>query len=118
MAWVDIAVYLNSLMFSSSSKASTGWRWIFIIEGLLTVVVAVAFKFLVVDWPEQSTFLTPAEKALLIKRLAIDAGGARMDTLNGRSARRIFTDWKIYCGVLMYMGGQLNSRTEKLCCSV
>jgi cyanate permease len=27
-----------------------------------------------------------------------------MDILNRRSAKRIFTDWKIWCGVLMYMG--------------
>ena len=27
-----------------------------------------------------------------------------MDILNRRSAKRIFSDWKIWCGVLMYMG--------------
>ena len=27
-----------------------------------------------------------------------------MDILDRRSTKRIFTDWKIYCGVLMYMG--------------
>jgi cyanate permease len=82
----------------------SGWRWIFIIEGLLTIVVAISFKFIVVDWPETATFLTPSERALLIKRLSIDCGEARMDVLNRRSAKRVFSDWKIYCGILMYMG--------------
>jgi len=81
-----------------------GWRWIFIIEGLLTIIIAISFKFIVVDWPETATFLTETERALLLKRLALDVGEARMDVLNRRSAKRIFTDWKIWCGVLMYMG--------------
>lgn len=70
----------------------------------MTILIAISFKFIVVDWPESASFLTDAERALLIKRLALDVGEARMDVLNRRSARRIFTDWKIYCGVLMYMG--------------
>lgn len=82
----------------------SGWRWIFIIEGLVTTVVAVAFLFIVVDWPESATFLNSAERELLIKRLRADGGEARMDTLNRRSAKRICGDWKIYCGILMYMG--------------
>lgn len=82
----------------------SGWRWIFIIEGLLTIVIAITFKFIVVGWPETATFLTEAERTLLLKRLALDVGEARMDILNRRSATRIFTDWKIWCGTLMYLG--------------
>lgn len=81
-----------------------GWRWIFIIEGLITIVVAAIFKFIVVDWPEDASFLTVEEKALLQKRLTRDTGEARMDTLNRKSAKRIFSDWKIYCATFMYMG--------------
>jgi hypothetical protein len=56
------------------------------------------------NWPETATFLTPSERALLLKRLSLDVGEARMDVLNRRAARRVFTDWKIWCGVLMYTG--------------
>lgn len=73
-------------------------------EGLLTILVAIPFKFIVVDWPETATFLTQSERALLLKRLSTDVGEARMDVLNRRSAKRVFSDWKIYCGILMYMG--------------
>lgn len=56
------------------------------------------------DWPETATFLTETERTLLLKRLALDVGEARMDILNHRSAKRIFADWKIWCGTLMYLG--------------
>lgn len=41
---------------------------------------------------------------MLVARLAQDHGEARMDHLNKRAARRVFSDWKIYCGILMYLG--------------
>ena len=81
-----------------------GWRWIFILEGLFTVVVGAASKLAVPDWPETAKFLTDEEKRLLIARLTADVADAKMNRLDGRAYRRIFTDWKIYCGILMYFG--------------
>lgn len=76
----------------------SGWRWIFIIEGLVTVVVAVIAKFLIVDWPEKSRFLNNEERALLLSRLAEDRGDARMDRLDRPALKRVFGDIKIYLG--------------------
>jgi sugar phosphate permease len=80
------------------------WRWIFIIEGLVTVVVGVFSKFFIPDWPEKAKFLTDTERALLLSRLKEDAGEAVMNRLDKRAAKRIFGDWKIYCGIIMYFG--------------
>ncbi|KAG8169071.1 hypothetical protein KVR01_001820 [Diaporthe batatas] len=80
------------------------WRWIFIIEGLATVVIGAASKFFTVDWPETAKFLSDDERKILIARLAQDRGEAKMDRLDKKSAKRIFSDWKIYCGIFMYFG--------------
>lgn len=76
------------------------WRWIFIIEGLATVVIGAASKFWIVDWPETAKFLSDDERALLVQQLSSDAGQAQMNKLDKRAARRVFLDWKIYCGTL------------------
>jgi len=76
----------------------SGWRWIFIIEGLATVVIAVISKFIIVDWPEKAKFLNDEERSLLLRRLSADQGEARMNRLDRRSAVRVFTDLKIYLG--------------------
>ncbi|KAJ4290918.1 hypothetical protein N0V90_010114 [Kalmusia sp. IMI 367209] len=81
-----------------------GWRWIFIIEGLLTIVLGIIAKFWVIDWPETAKFLNEDERALLIARLTADTGDATMNHLDKRAARRIFSDLKIYLGTIMYFG--------------
>lgn len=77
---------------------------IFIIEGLATIVIGAASKFFTADWPEKAKFLTDEERRLLVTKLAVNDGVARMDHLDKLAARRVFGDWKIYCGVLMYLG--------------
>ncbi|KAL9042358.1 MAG: hypothetical protein Q9214_003806 [Letrouitia sp. 1 TL-2023] len=81
-----------------------GWRWIFIIEGLATVAVAIAGKFLIADWPETSRFLTSEERALVLQRTSQDTEEVKMDRLDKRSGRRILMDWKICAGTIMYFG--------------
>lgn len=76
----------------------SGWRWIFIIEGLATVILAAVAKFFIVGWPETSRFLNVEERQLLLRRLSKDAEEAKMDHLDKKSRRRIFGDWKIYVG--------------------
>jgi len=73
---------------------------IFIIEGLATIAFAILSFFVIVDWPEDAKFLTTEEKALIAYRLANDgnSGVARMDSLTNDALKRIFRDWKIWCG--------------------
>jgi predicted MFS family arabinose efflux permease len=49
-----------------------GWRWIFIIEGLMTIIAAVIGFFVIPSYPEESTFLAPEEKTYLLQMLAVN----------------------------------------------
>ncbi|EER23654.1 hypothetical protein D8B26_001781 [Coccidioides posadasii str. Silveira] len=83
----------------------SGWRWIFIMEGLMSIVLAVPAKFLIADWPEQAKFLTEEEKQYVLARNSEDVGGgARMDRLDAEAWKRIMSDWKIYVGSMIYIG--------------
>lgn len=46
-----------------------GWRWIFILEGLVTVLAAVGAFFALYDFPDTASFLTVEEKAWVVHRL-------------------------------------------------
>lgn len=81
----------------------SGWRWVFIIGGLLSIVSALSAKFLIADWPEKAKFLSSEEKEVLEELNACDVGeGARMDRLDGATWRRIISDWEAYVGSLIY----------------
>lgn len=81
------------------------WRWIFILEGLLTVIVSIFTKFFIVGWPEDATFLSPPERLLLKTRLANETPShLQMSRLDRLALTRVFSDWKIYVGMLMYFG--------------
>ena len=75
-----------------------GWRWIFIIEGLATIVLAIVSYWLVPDWPETAKFLHPAERQMLVRRLAEDVAGATMNKWSKKTSMRVFGDVKIWLG--------------------
>jgi hypothetical protein len=75
-----------------------GWRWIFIIEGVVTVAVAAVSKFFIADWPETAKFLTIDEREHLLDRLREDTGVANMNRIDKNSTKRVFGDWKIWVG--------------------
>jgi MFS family permease len=82
-----------------------GWRWIFILEGLLTVVVSLFFFFLLPNFPEESKWLTEEERAFVKARLQIDQGkSARDRKMTLGDIGRVFKDPKILIGGLMYFG--------------
>ncbi|CAA7259935.1 unnamed protein product [Cyclocybe aegerita] len=57
----------------------TGWEWIFILEGLATVVVGLMSYWIIQDFPDTAKFLTEQERVFVIRRLQDDmklsAGG-------------------------------------------
>ncbi|GKZ31067.1 hypothetical protein AbraIFM66950_011126 [Aspergillus brasiliensis] len=50
------------------------WRWLFIIEGLATIVIALLAMAFLPDFPSTSNWLSEAEQVVAQARLATDAG--------------------------------------------
>ncbi|KAF8860412.1 MFS general substrate transporter [Acephala macrosclerotiorum] len=81
-----------------------GWRWIFIIEGLMTVVTTLIGIFCIPDCPDKSTFLKPEEKAYLLSMLKADAGPSQPDHYNFIVMKECLLDPKIWLGMVAYFG--------------
>jgi peroxin-3 len=72
-----------------------GWRWVFIIEGIITCVVALAWFFVIPDFPEEVKWLTEEEREFIRAKLARDSGGAGHDAKMGlRDVLDVFKDCK------------------------
>ncbi|KAF1839119.1 MFS general substrate transporter [Decorospora gaudefroyi] len=82
-----------------------GWRWIFILEGLLTVLFSFAFFFLLPNFPEEVKWLSEEERAYVKARLQIDQGrSGRERPIKLRDVGNVFKDPKILVGGFMYFG--------------
>ncbi|TCD62573.1 hypothetical protein EIP91_006723 [Steccherinum ochraceum] len=81
------------------------WRWVFILEGALSCVVAVLLFFLIADFPEEATWLTPAEKAFVKIRLKEDVGSSQRDErITIKFALSVISDYKVIAAGFMYLG--------------
>ncbi|KAK7540153.1 general substrate transporter [Phyllosticta citricarpa] len=86
----------------------SGWRWIFIIEGVLTCVVGIGGYFALVGFPDSKheswRFLNEREKAFIIARVNADRGDARTEPFTARKFFGAGLDLKIWGYALIFFG--------------
>ncbi|RAL15309.1 putative MFS transporter [Aspergillus homomorphus CBS 101889] len=84
-----------------------GWRWIMIIEGLLTFSVGGLSYFLLPNNLETASFLTQEERAFALDRFMLDAPSARtteneQETLKWTEVRRGLLDLRMWLSATAY----------------
>lgn len=67
-----------------------GWRWIFILEGLLTIVVAIGAYFFIFNYPETVKWLSEDEREFIVRRVG------KEESFNWAAVREAFTDVKCW----------------------
>ncbi|MFJ8949719.1 MFS transporter [Streptomyces sp. NPDC102381] len=83
-----------------------GWKWMFLLEGAPTVVMALAIPWLLTDRPEQATWLTDEERRLLIDRIAADRPAADADV--PQRAGEILRDSRVLRLMFVYFAIQIS----------
>lgn len=79
-----------------------GWAWIFILEGLATIVIAVASFWMVHDFPDEATFLSDVDRARVIRRLKLDKqSSAEHEQFKMDYVWASLKDWKTYTGMVI-----------------
>ncbi|KAF4459072.1 major facilitator superfamily transporter [Fusarium albosuccineum] len=89
-----------------------GWRWVFILEGMLTVVIAVSAFFVLPDDPATCSFLTEEEKAIVDHRLKYDVGThhGSFDAHEPFKWKHVWSallDYKVWAVVVVYWGSAI-----------
>lgn len=81
-----------------------GWRWLFIIEGALTMFVSIIVIFVLPDWPVNTKWLSAEEKALAAARIKADHVGTVDQKMKpSNSVLAALSDWRTYLFTFMYM---------------
>ncbi|KAI0176135.1 MFS general substrate transporter [Hypoxylon sp. FL1284] len=91
-----------------------GWRWIFILEGLATVIIAIIAFFVLHDFPETASFLTEKEREFVVFRLKYQGQlqgkedgrphVAQAEEFEWRYVFAAFKDWQIWVNIFTYWG--------------
>ncbi|KAF9884628.1 hypothetical protein FE257_001381 [Aspergillus nanangensis] len=92
-----------ALMDGVGGKA--GWSWIFILEGLATILVGILSFWMVYDFPDEAKFLSDIDRKRVLRRLAADQqASAEHENFKMEYFWNSVKDWKTYTGAIIYMG--------------
>lgn len=82
-----------------------GWAWIFILEGLATILVGIASYWMVHDFPDEAKFLSDDDRARVIRRLKEDKqSSAEHEEFKMDYFWASVKDWKTWAFATIYMG--------------
>ncbi|KAI0115890.1 major facilitator superfamily domain-containing protein [Nemania sp. FL0031] len=85
-----------------------GWRWIFIIEGIITILLGIAGYWLLVDFPDSNRktwkFLSEKERSWVVKRVNADRGDAETPKFQLRNFLGAGLDWRVWAYGLIAFG--------------
>jgi len=72
-------------------------RWLFYIEGGVTIFIAICAIFILPDFPHNTKWLTPEERVVAISRLEEDGGdGTAFEKTSTQGLREAVSDWKVW----------------------
>jgi D-galactonate transporter len=81
-----------------------GWQWLFLLEGVPSILCGTVALFYLVDGPETATWLTPEQQSLLVTRLREDEKFKQDQGLRHHTLRDVFRSRTVWQLCLVYFG--------------
>ncbi|KAF2718146.1 major facilitator superfamily transporter [Polychaeton citri CBS 116435] len=81
-----------------------GWKWLFVMDGVISTPIVIAGIFLIPDFPENSrAFYLPKHMIELAQKRMAAVGRAPRTRLGWSAWKRIFGRWHVYLLVVLYI---------------
>ena len=85
----------------------SGWRWIFIMEGIMTILGGIAAWLFLPDFPDKNKFLTEEQTRMVLERIEKDRGDATPDEITKEKVIKHSADWTSWAYGLMFMSSTM-----------
>jgi MFS transporter, ACS family, tartrate transporter len=107
MTAIPISIVTGSLISSQILRLGAwggleGWQWLFILEALPAVVLALVFMLYLTDTPEQATWLKPEQRDWLVQRLAAER--SEQEAVHNHTLREALYHPRVWLLTLVYFG--------------
>ncbi|KAJ7783325.1 major facilitator superfamily domain-containing protein [Mycena metata] len=70
-----------AITFLKGKGGLDSWNWIFIIQGILTIVLAILNHLFIAEFPQRNNFLTVEQTNLILSRVELDRGDSLPDEI-------------------------------------
>ncbi|KZV97993.1 MFS general substrate transporter [Exidia glandulosa HHB12029] len=80
-----------------------GWRWIFIVEGVITAGFGIIAFFVMDDYPITASWLTDRERQIILLENEADRALLAEEPFDKKQILSAFTDWRVYLWGLVYL---------------
>ncbi|KAJ6005487.1 hypothetical protein N7451_003431 [Penicillium sp. IBT 35674x] len=95
------------LMQANGAGGLAGWRWIFILEGVITGVIGILCFIFLVDFPDRAAtswrFLDAQESAFIVRRINNDRHDSELEAFSLKKFLRPALDPKIWAFGLIFL---------------
>lgn len=88
----------------NGTSGLSAWRWLFILEGIPSVISSGFVFFFLPDYPETTKWLSADEKTLAAERLRLEGSHGQSEHMTWQDARATLTDWRLYAHYAIYFG--------------
>jgi hypothetical protein len=95
-SFANILAY--GLIQIADNPVTDGWKWIFIIEGVITCSIGILTRFILIDFPgpRRNRFLSNSEKQYVSDRLIDESGATAEQKITWRVIRETCGDWRVW----------------------
>ncbi|MXO58645.1 MFS transporter [Altererythrobacter salegens] len=90
------------MQFLGGTGAWSGWQWLFVVEGLPSVLVGLLVLAVLPDNPQQAKWLTEDERKLVLERLQEEEHGKAGEG-HQHAVSTIFLDLRIWCFAIAFV---------------
>ncbi|KAL4244698.1 MFS transporter superfamily protein [Abortiporus biennis] len=80
-----------------------GWKWIYIVEGVITAGFGLVSFFFMTAYPAQAKWLNEQERDIVILSNQADRALKAHEAFSKSQILSAFTDWRTYCWSVMYL---------------
>ncbi|KAH6652491.1 major facilitator superfamily domain-containing protein [Truncatella angustata] len=98
-----------ALMSLDGTANLAGWSWIFVVEGLITVVFSVFVFIFTPHFPAQDKWLSKEDQSQLLARLQCDKGEEKQRLAGRVNWKKIIFDYKIWLLTLLFFCADMSA---------